>query len=249
MRDEVPADPAELRAAFRASQWHRDRVEAFAAWLGLRVRWDRLLLPGGHAYRGGQIAALGDVLRPWMALHDVAHWLLAPRWRRRRTNFGLGPAPQVHGREAPSRRLVSAGHARREESAAAVLTVFLARELLDPESAESAAASHVGMRGYDSEANAFGEPGYEPWTRALRRRGLVGRGNRVLLVGAFRRGECSAGGSGASAALPRQPVADHDAGRRYPAARRFRTSASVRNIPVVASAVAGGSTVVKPSLS
>ena len=83
----IPVD--DIPSAFEATRWHRARVEAFAAWLGLRVRWDQLLLPGGVAYRGGQIAALCDVLQPWMALHDVAHWLLAPAWRRRRLLEGI----------------------------------------------------------------------------------------------------------------------------------------------------------------
>ena len=45
----IPVD--DIPSAFEATRWHRARVEAFAAWLGLRVRWDQLLLPGGVASR------------------------------------------------------------------------------------------------------------------------------------------------------------------------------------------------------
>ncbi|MDO9016580.1 MAG: hypothetical protein Q7V43_06675 [Myxococcales bacterium] len=186
---------ADIPAVFEATAGYRARVGAFAAWLGLSVRWDLLLVPGGHAYRGGVVAALCDALRPWMALHDVAHWLVAPTWRKRRTNFGLGAAPQVHRREAPSRVLVSTRHARAEETAAAVLTIFLAWDLLDGDAAESATLGHDGMRGYDASENRFTEAGYERWEAVLRKRGLIDGENRSPLVARFRSEARESGGT------------------------------------------------------
>lgn len=176
----------DIPAVFDATRGHRARVEAFAAWVGLAVRWDLVLLPSGHAYRGATIAALCDALRPWMALHDVAHYLLAPRWRRRRTNFGLGPAPQVRGREAPTRPLVSLRRAGPEEECAAVLTVLLAWALLDGDSAASATLGHVAMHGYDPDDNDFTDARYDAPLERLRARGLIAEDNRVPLVERFR---------------------------------------------------------------
>lgn len=107
----------------------RARVEAFAAHLGLRVDWHDETLPCGFAYFNGSIAAKEDKLRPWMVLHDCAHYLIAPASRRRKVNFGLGAAPHVTERKR-SDRIVTYENALREEHTAAWLGVVLARDLL-----------------------------------------------------------------------------------------------------------------------
>ncbi len=73
----------------------RHVVRIYAAY-GLRAYPNLSLLPEGVAYARGR-AALGfdpPGAHP-LALHDLAHWMVAPEWRRGAVNFGLGPHPTV----------------------------------------------------------------------------------------------------------------------------------------------------------
>lgn len=61
-------------------------------------------------------------------VHDVAHWLVAPRQRRKVPDFGLGKGPDS-GFDAGAPRVVSLPKAREEECLASCLGILIERDL------------------------------------------------------------------------------------------------------------------------
>ena len=116
------------------------RVTAGAyASMGLVAELDLECLPEGYAYINGRAALAGD---PYdchdLALHDLAHYLVAPASRKMAPNFGLGPHPTV---DEPNRSLqkVTDGVQGREEGTACVLTVLLSLAVFGEVSSDSVA--------------------------------------------------------------------------------------------------------------
>lgn len=79
----------------------------------------------------------GTVLRtdsePWVILHEIAHFLVAPAERRGLPDFGVGAGPET-GRKAEADRACVVGEAARQEDEllASVLGILLEVELGQP---------------------------------------------------------------------------------------------------------------------
>jgi hypothetical protein len=116
------------RAARTPAETHRLAVARLARRLGIPIRagspprnfgWD------GTTMRSGTEA--------YVLLHEVAHWQLADRRRRRAREFGLGPGPETGHRAAALRATVLTGMAReREEAMASLLGILWEVELGQP---------------------------------------------------------------------------------------------------------------------
>ncbi|BBK45452.1 hypothetical protein STVA_54720 [Allostella vacuolata] len=79
----------------------------------------------------------GSVLRTdseaWVILHEVAHWLLAPDWRRGRRDFGLGAGPETGRKgEADADRCLDEAALAAEEAEASLLGILWEAELEQP---------------------------------------------------------------------------------------------------------------------
>jgi hypothetical protein len=70
-------------------------------------------------------AALDGDTEAYVILHEAAHFLLAPRERRRLVDFGLGPGPDTRDREAAERAAVLPLIERDADEAAASLLGIL----------------------------------------------------------------------------------------------------------------------------
>lgn len=108
-------------------------VSAFASYIGVTIEWDLTLLASGVVYENRVLAAKAE-LCPVHAIHDLAHYILAPASRRAKANYGLGPAPHVkESRDAIC--LVSQNEADTEECLASDLNIVLTGSLLGHEHA------------------------------------------------------------------------------------------------------------------
>ncbi|HEX4111880.1 MAG TPA: hypothetical protein VH020_05035 [Stellaceae bacterium] len=116
------------RATGGRAEAHRLAAVAVARRLGIPVRagspargfgWDgRRLRAGTEAY---------------VLLHEIAHWQLADRRRRRAREFGLGPGPETGHRAAAERATLLIGLAReREEALASLLGILWEADLRQP---------------------------------------------------------------------------------------------------------------------
>lgn len=79
----------------------------------------------------------GTVLRTgseaWVVLHEIAHWLLSPNWRRNRRDFGLGAGPETGRKaEADAERCLDEAALAAEEAEASLLGILLEVELAQP---------------------------------------------------------------------------------------------------------------------
>ncbi|BBK34858.1 hypothetical protein EDC65_2655 [Stella humosa] len=79
----------------------------------------------------------GSVLRTdseaWVILHEVAHWLLAPPWRRGLRDFGLGAGPETGRKpEADQDRRLDETALAAEEAEASLLGILLEAALDQP---------------------------------------------------------------------------------------------------------------------
>lgn len=80
----------------------------------------------GYAYTDGKVALASDPEDlPGLALHDLAHFLVAPPERKFLPNFGLGIHPQV-SEDKDAECLLADGIAMNEEGDASVVNVLLA---------------------------------------------------------------------------------------------------------------------------
>jgi hypothetical protein len=116
------------RADRARAEAHRVAAAHLARRLGVPVRdgspqrsfgWD------GRAMRSGTEA--------YVLLHEIAHWALADRRRRRAPEFGLGAGPETGHRAAAGRATLMTGLAReREEAMASLLGILWEVELRQP---------------------------------------------------------------------------------------------------------------------
>ena len=127
----------------------------------------------------------GKVLRtrsePWVILHEIAHWLIAPPARRRLPDFGVGAGPESgHKAEADRARCVDEAMQQEDEALASLLGVLLEAELGQP--AILAFLEQNWLEGYD-------RPGAAEHFRAtvggLARRGLLDGEGRPIGIGAL----------------------------------------------------------------
>lgn len=127
--------PKVSEATVVTAQVQRDRelVREFAKSVGLRdVVWGSGVTPLGSAY-AGLTSAVKEIMSPEGAVHDTAHFILAPRSRKHRANFGLGAAPPSFGETRHVKARVGQKQAGREEMVALVLHMLIARAMFGVE--------------------------------------------------------------------------------------------------------------------
>lgn len=78
----------------------------------------------GYTYKYPVITLAWDD-EPWFAIHELAHFLVASPYRRRRINYGLGESPAFQSKTRVSRDLESFEIAEEEEKACYVGTYLL----------------------------------------------------------------------------------------------------------------------------
>lgn len=100
----------------------RDWALTLAAQLGIRcVEHD------GMPYTwNGRRLKLSDNPTASGILHEIAHWIVAPKWRRTKPGWGLGPEPSG---DRCARTLVTDEFANNEERQASVLGILYERAL------------------------------------------------------------------------------------------------------------------------
>lgn len=132
---------------------------------GITALLDVRLTSSGFVYNNG-VVALGSESTPWMALHDLAHYIVAMKnepGREMEPNFALGEHPIV---DEPGHhdQNVTTGESTSEEGEASALHVVLANILFGFEKADAVALdlsvrwdgeSVQPSRGYDFEVEDF----------------------------------------------------------------------------------------------
>lgn len=112
----------------------RKLVDELYARVGIRTDWTVNPLPSGFMYDNFEVSCKEDFWDPYMAVHDLAHFLIALPERRGLPNFGLGPAP--HGNETEGApEVVTPEESSEDESRASVLHIALLLKYL-PKGAE-----------------------------------------------------------------------------------------------------------------
>lgn len=107
----------------------REVVSQLYLKVGIKPVWDQFVLQDtGVVYDGKQVALKPDFFKPYIALHDLAHWLVASDDRKTMINFGLGCAPHVSERHLTT-PVVIASCVDHEESLASMLNAILAQQL------------------------------------------------------------------------------------------------------------------------
>lgn len=167
-------------------------VEGAYRAVGLTPRLDLDSLPpalGGCVYAGG-VAALGSDFgmdAPGLALHDLAHFLVAPAGRRYAPNFGLGPHPSLV--DVVRVRASVRGSARDEEETAASHVNVLVADLVLGAQLGAECAYDLGMSVADVDALRC-NPSLFIWSatrgrgaaslRRLARRGMIAPGGAFV---------------------------------------------------------------------
>jgi hypothetical protein len=111
-----------------------EKARALAGAAGLRLH-RKALSPEGYTYLNGD-AYVDWAFNPWtrgngnrygsaMAVHEVAHYLLAPPERRALPNFGLGNHPYVALGETRTETLLTRSEVSLEEHIASLLHLHL----------------------------------------------------------------------------------------------------------------------------
>jgi hypothetical protein len=114
-------------------------------------------------------AALRTRSEPWVILHEIAHWLLAPPARRGLPDFGVGAGPESGRKaEADRARVVDDDAQQEDEALSSLLGVLLQVELGQP--AILAFLEQNWLEGHE-RPGAAGH--FRATVAALRRRGLV----------------------------------------------------------------------------
>ena len=108
------------RATGSEADEHRITALAFARHCGMAVH-----PPGTECRFNWDGTALNGDTEAYVILHEIAHFVLAPRERRELIDFGLGPGPDTLDREAAERAAVLTPLARDEDEAAASLLGIL----------------------------------------------------------------------------------------------------------------------------
>jgi hypothetical protein len=107
---------------------HRLAAVGLARRLGITVRAGAP--PRSFGWNG---RIMGAGTEACVLLHEVAHWQLADRRRRRAPEFGLGPGPETGHRAAAERAKLLTGMAREhEEAMASLLGILWETELRQP---------------------------------------------------------------------------------------------------------------------
>ena len=113
--EEIRATAPE-RAAAPEAEKHRLTALDFARHCGIAVH------PAGTECRfNWDGTALNGDTEAYVILHEIAHFVLAPRERRQLVDFGLGPGPDTLDREVAERAAVLTPLACDEDEAAASL--------------------------------------------------------------------------------------------------------------------------------
>lgn len=150
------------------------RVGVLYRSVGLVPLLDVTVGPDGYVYSNGVVALAGDYLSEWaMALHDLAHWLVAPPKRRSLPNFGLGQHPNVPEMPKAHRAGMSWFDAQEEEGAASWVHVHLTRA-----SFGSAASERIAEL-LNFEPHEIESP-RDSYRNILENRGLLRPGERSL---------------------------------------------------------------------
>jgi hypothetical protein len=160
------------RANRTPAEAHRLAVTRLARRLGIPIRpgspprnfgWD------GTAMRAGTEA--------YVLLHEIAHWQMADRRRRRAREFGLGPGPETGHRAAAERATVLTGAAReREEAMASLLGILWEAELGQP-----ALASFLDQNWLEGAGRPGTARHFEATLARLVRAGLVDFAGRPII--------------------------------------------------------------------
>lgn len=137
---------------------------------GLIPHLDDACLTSGYAYDKGEAALGVDPLGDYgVGLHDLAHFLVAPKYRRHRPNFGLGKHPSASETRS-ARVLVGKDRLWLEEFAATIVNVLLADELFGRRHARHVART-LKLRGLWARSRSRLQAA--PYMRLLWARGLL----------------------------------------------------------------------------
>lgn len=123
--------------------------------------------PSGYAYDNGVAALTGDEPEGYaLGLHDLCHWLIAPKSRKNLPNFGLGPHPTAP-EEKWAKEVVGSAINNLEESAGSLLNVLMAEILFGRDKAH-AMGQFLGFNDYPDATN------YKRSVLHLRKHSLLG---------------------------------------------------------------------------
>jgi hypothetical protein len=161
------------RAASGQTGGHRLAATALARRLGIPIG------PGSPARAFGWD---GGIMRTgteaYVLLHEIAHWQLADRRRRRAFEFGLGPGPETGHRAAARRATLLTGLAReREEALASLLGILWETELRQP-----ALASFLDQNWLEGADRPGAAAHFEATVSGLLRSGLIDRNGSPRLA-------------------------------------------------------------------
>jgi hypothetical protein len=162
------------RATRTKAEAHRLAVARLARRLGIPIR------PGSPPRNfGWDGAVMRTGTEAYVLLHEIAHWQMADRRRRRAREFGLGPGPETGHRAAAERATLLTGMAReREEAMASLLGVLWEAELGQP-----ALASFLDQNWLEGANRPGTARHFEATLKRLIRAGLVDFTGRPKLAG------------------------------------------------------------------
>ena len=153
------------RACGQEAEQHRQAALSLARAFGIAIH------PEGTRCRfNWDGVALNGATEAYVILHEIAHFVLASRERRRLVDFGLGPGPDTSDRAAAEQAAVLSPLAREEdEAAASLLGIIWETELGQP--ALASFLDQNWLEGLDRSAASH----FTAVLTKLRRRGLLSR--------------------------------------------------------------------------
>jgi hypothetical protein len=151
------------RAVGEAAERHRLAALIFARDCGMAV-----YPPDSECRFNWDGAALNGATEAYVILHEIAHFVLAPRERRCLIDFGLGPGPDTLDRDAAAQAAMLTPLAREaDEAAASLLGILWEARLGQP--ALASFLDQNWLEGLDRSAPAH----FAGVLARLRRRGLL----------------------------------------------------------------------------
>jgi hypothetical protein len=160
------------RAEGGTAETHRQEALALARRFGMAVR--RGPPPAPFGWNGKELS--GDT-EPYVLLHEIAHFQLAPGERRGLIEFGHGPGPDTLDMEGAERAAVLFGVDRdREEAKASLLGILWEAALGHP-----ALASLLDQNWLEATADGRAARHFEHVFRSLRADRLVDPAGRPTL--------------------------------------------------------------------
>jgi hypothetical protein len=152
------------RAEGNEAERHRQQASDFARQQGVAVH-----PPGTACAYNWDGTALDGATEAYVILHEVAHYLLAPPFRRGLADFGLGPGPDTRDRAGAQRvALLPVIEREADEAAASLLGILWEAELGQP--ALASLLDQNWLEGLERSATAH----FTAVLNDLRRRGLRG---------------------------------------------------------------------------